>query len=121
MQSIDIQGYSYEPSEPLLRRLNRSLVKCGGWVLDRRATSSATYEIIVEIELRFVLELYTALIASGLELTRGNHLVLTDLCTCRLHLLGKNEMRQTIGMRIEVSFLKQLTLHNLLTTGCSVA
>jgi hypothetical protein len=121
MQVLEIQGYSYEPSEALLRRLNRGLVNSGGWVLDRRAISGTTYEVSLEFELRFIVDLYAAVIAAGLELTRCNHMALTDLCTCRLHLMDKRDMRQIIGMRIEISFLKQLTLHNLLMTGCSIA
>ena len=121
MQLLEIQGYSYEPSEALLRKLNRTLVNSGGWILDRRAISPSTYELSLEFEMRFIVDLYAAVIAAGLELTRCNHMALTDLCTCRLHLVGKRDMRQIIGMRIEISFLKQLTLHNLLTTGCSIA
>jgi hypothetical protein len=121
MQTLDIQGYSYEPSEALLRKLNRTLVNSGGWILERRAISSTTYEVTLEFELRYIVDLYAAVIAAGLELTRGNHLALTDLCTCRLHLMGKRDMRQIVGMRIEISFLKQMTLHNLLANGCSIA
>jgi hypothetical protein len=35
--------------------------------------------------------------------------------------MGKRDMRQIVSMRIEISFLKQLTLHNLLMNGCSIA
>lgn len=121
MQVLDIQGYSYEASEGLLRKLNRSLVNAGGWILDRRAISPTVYEFTVELELHSVLDLYAGLIAAGVELTRANHLALTDLCTCRLHLMGGNDVRQIIGLRVEISFLKQLTLQNLLSTGCSAA
>jgi hypothetical protein len=121
MQILEIQGYSYEPNEALLRKLNRSLVNSGGWIIDRRAISSTTYEMTLEFELRYIVDLYAAVISAGLELTRGNHLALTDLCTCKLHLIGKRDMRQIVGMRIEISFLKQLTLNNLLRNGCSIA
>jgi hypothetical protein len=121
MQLLDIQGYSYEPSEDLLRNLNRILINSGGWILDRRALSATNYEFTIEVELRSILDMYAGIIAAGIELTRANHLALTDLCTCRLHLLGSNELRQIIGLRLEVAFLKQVTLGGLLTTGCSIA
>jgi hypothetical protein len=120
MQLLDIQGYSYEPSEELLRNLNRILVISGGWILDRRALSATNYEFTIEVELRSILDLYAGIIAAGIELTRANHLALTDLCTCRLHLLGSSELRQVIGLRLEVAFLTQLTLQNLLATGCTI-
>jgi hypothetical protein len=120
MQAVDIQGYSYEPCEGLLRKLNRLLVTSGGWILDRRPISSTNYEFTLEIELRFVLELYAGIIASGVELTRANHLALTDLCTCRLHSSGSRELCQVIGLRLEVCFLKQQGANTLLYPGCSV-
>jgi hypothetical protein len=120
MQLLDIQGYSYEPSEELLRNLNRILMISGGWILERRAISATNYEFTIEVELRSILDLYAGIIAAGIELTRANHLALTDLCTCRLHLLGSSELRQVIGMRLEVAFLTQLTLQNLLATGCTI-
>ena len=121
MQVLDIQGYSYEPSEGLLRTLNRSLVTSGGWIIDRRPISSTNYEFTLEIELRFVLDLYAGVIAAGVELTRANHLAFTDLCTCRLHLRGSSELRQIIGIRLEVCFLSQQGSNALLHPGCTVA
>ena len=121
MQVLDIQGYSYEPSEGLLRNLSRILVNSGGWILDRRAITATNYEFTLELELRSILDLYAGIISAGVELTRANHLALTDLCTCRLHMMGTRDLRQIIGLRIEIAFLKQLTLHNLLMTGCTVA
>jgi hypothetical protein len=120
MQVLDIQGYSYEPSEELLRNLNRILMNSGGWILDRRALSDTNYEFTLEVELRSILDLYAGIISAGIELTRANHLALTDLCTCRLHLLGSSELRQILGLRLEISFLKQFTLGSLLTTGCTI-
>lgn len=121
MQVFDIQGYSYEASEGLLRTLNRSLVTSGGWILDRRPISDTNYEFTLEIELRFALDLYAGIIAAGVELTRTNHLALTDLCTCRLHMKGSNELRQIVGLRLEVCFLNQQGSHALLQHGCGAA
>ena len=121
MQVVDIQGYSYEPSEGLLRNLNRILVTAGSWILDRRPISSTNYEFTLEIELRFVLDLYAGIIASGVELTRVNHLALTDLCTCRLHSSGSREQRQIVGLRLEVCFLTQPGSNPLLHPGWSLA
>jgi hypothetical protein len=121
MQILDIQGYSYDPRETILPLLTRVLTNCGAWIQDRRSVSASTCEITLEIELRFVLDLYAGLITAGIELTRSNHLALTDLCTCRLHFAGKPESRQIVNLRVEVSFLQEETLHSLLMTGSSVA
>jgi hypothetical protein len=121
MQLLDIQGYSYEKRDALLPLLSRILVNCGGWVHDRHSISASSFEIALEIELRFILDLYAGLIASGLELTRSNHLALTDLCTCRKHFLGTSDARQIVAIRIEIAFLQEQTLHTLLMTGSSLA
>jgi hypothetical protein len=121
MQVLDIQGYSYEQSDGLLKTLNRGLVTSGGWIIDRRPLSSTSYEFTLEIELRFSLDLYAGIIASGVELTRANHLAFTDLCTCRLHMKGTNALRQIVGIRLEVCFLNQQGSNALLHHGCSAA
>jgi len=35
--------------------------------------------------------------------------------------MGNRELGQIISLRLEVTFLKRMTLGNLLATGCSVA
>jgi hypothetical protein len=129
MQLLDLQGYSYEQCDAILPLLSSILIHCGGWVHERHSLSPSSFEIILEIELRAILDLYAGLIASGLELTRDNHLALTDLCTCRNYRLGTTEEHQIVGIRIEINFLQkqdqeqdpEQTLHSLLGTRSSAA
>lgn len=121
MQLLDIQGFSYDQREMLLPLLSRTVTNCGGWVHERRSISTSSFEITLEIELRFILDFYAGMIASGLELTRSNHLALTDLCTCRKHFLGTPDAKQIVGVRIEIAFLQQQNLHTLLMTGSAAA
>ena len=86
MQSLDIQGFSYEERHGLLPTLTSAFADCGGWILDRKTLSPSTIEFRIEIQLRAVVDLYSSIIASGLELTRSGHLGLTHLCTCRKNL-----------------------------------
>ncbi len=86
MQSIDIQSFSYEERTAVLPLLTNSFADCGGWVLHRKTLSPTSIEFRLEIQLRSVLDLYVAILAAGIELTRAAHLSLTDLCTCRKHL-----------------------------------
>jgi hypothetical protein len=119
MQSLSIQGFSYDERQGLLPTLISAFAECGGWVLDRKTLSPRTLEIRLEIQLRSVLDLYASIVASGLELTRSGHLGLTDLCTCRRNLSG--DLGQVVEIRLEISFLEDLTLHSLLMTGNSPA
>ena len=121
MQLLDIQSYSYDRREMLLPLLSRTVTNCGGWVHERRSISTSSFEITLEIELRFILDLYAGMIAAGLELTRATHADLTDLCTCRKHFLGTAEAKRIVAVRIEISFLQRQTLQTLLMTGSAAA
>lgn len=65
MQSIDIQGFSYEEQSRLLPQLVTAIDQCGGWLLERKSLSSTTLELQMEIQLESLIELYAELIASG--------------------------------------------------------
>jgi hypothetical protein len=113
MQSLDIQGFSYEERHGLLPTLTSAFADCGGWVLDRKTLSPTTMEFRIEIQLRAVIDLYSSILASGLELTRGGHLGLTHLCTCRNNLFTPADLGQIVAIRIEISFLEDATLHSV--------
>jgi hypothetical protein len=121
MPSLDIQGFSYDERSGVLPGLLTSLADCGGWVLDRRTLSSRTMELRVEVQLRAILDLYGTIVASGLELTRSSHMALTDLCTCRKNLTAMSDLGQVVTVRLEISFLEEITLHSLLESGSSSA
>ena len=113
MQSLDIQGFSYEERHGLLPTLTSAFADCGGWILDRKTLSPSAMEFRVEIQLRFVIDLYASIIASGLELTRSGHLGLTHLCTCRKNLPTPTDLSQIVTIRIEISFLEDATLQSV--------
>lgn len=113
MQSLDIQGFSYEERDGLLPGLTSAFADCGGWVLNRKTLSPSTMEFRLEIQLRSAVDLYSSLLASGLELTRAGHLGFTHLCTCRKNLRSPADLGQIVSIRIEISFLEDVTLQSL--------
>jgi hypothetical protein len=121
MQSLDIQGFSYEERHGLLPMLTTAFADCGGWVLDRKTLSPTMMEFRVEIQLRAAVDLYASIVASGLELTRAGHLALTELCACRRHQPATADLSAIVSIRIEISFLDDMTLHSLLMTGTPLA
>lgn len=121
MQSIDIQGFSYEEQYRLLPQLATAIDQCGGWLLERKSLSSTTIELHMEIQLRSLVELYAALIASGLQLTRDSHFGLAALCSGRRHAGNPSRRGQVLAVYLEVSFLEDLTLRSLLMTGSAIA
>lgn len=116
MHSLDIQGFSYEERNGLLLGLTTAFSDCGGWVIDRKTLSPTVVEFRIEIQLRSIVDLYASLVAAGLELTRSGHLALTELCTCRKNLSAKADLGHVIAIRLEISFLEDVTLHSLLMT-----
>lgn len=117
MHSIDIQSFSYEERSGILPNLTCAFTDCGGWILDRKTISSTTLEFRVEIQLRAIVDLYAAILAVGIELTRDGHLGLTHLCTCRMNLDASAQLNQLVTIRLEVRFLDEITLHSLLNAG----
>jgi hypothetical protein len=121
MQPLEIRSFSYDDRSGLLPVLLSALADGGGWVLDRRMVSASVVEISVEAQLRSIVELYGSIIAAGLELTRSSHLALTDLCTCRRNARNTVDLGQVVTLRLEISFLEDVTLHSLLNSGASPA
>jgi hypothetical protein len=117
MQLLEIQGFSYDERQGLLPTLTSSLADCGGWVLSRKTLSPSMMEIRLEIQLRSIVDLYASIVSSGLELTRGGHLALTDLCTCRKNLGTSADLGQVVTIRLEISFLEDVSLYSLLMIG----
>jgi hypothetical protein len=113
MQSLDILGFSYEERHGVLPTLTSAFADCGGWILDSKTLSPTTMEFRLEIQLRAVVDLYSSILASGLELTRAGHLGLTHLCTCRKNLSTSADLGQIVGIRLEVSFLEDATLQSV--------
>jgi hypothetical protein len=121
MQSLDIQGFTYEQRKGLLPDLTTAFSNCGGWVIERKTLSTTNMEFRVEIQLRAALELYAAIVATGVELTRAGHETLTELCTRCKHLRLATELGQIVSIRLEISFLDDITLTSLLAGGASLA
>jgi len=117
MESLDIHAYTYEPRHDLLPMLTKVFVNCGAWVLERKTLSSKNMEFRLEIQLRSVLELYASILSTGVELTRSGHDSLTELCTRRKHVRTRTELAQVVLLRLEISFLDDITLHSLLASG----
>ncbi|WP_158751138.1 hypothetical protein [Acidobacterium sp. S8] len=72
----------------VLRFLTGAVLSCGGWVLSRSMPGSDTVEMSFEFARAVSLEVYSVLIAAGLELSRDAHISMTELCQCTKNLLA---------------------------------
>jgi hypothetical protein len=70
-----------EPSR-LVQTLTGAILGCGGWVLSRGANDTGCVNMLFEFERQACVEIYSVLIAAGLELSQNGHLRFTELCQC---------------------------------------
>jgi hypothetical protein len=70
-----------EPTR-LISNLTGAILGNGGWVLSRGASDSGTINMLFEFERVCCIDMYTLLIAVGLELSQLAHLRFTELCQC---------------------------------------
>ena len=61
------------------------------------------------------------LAAEVIRAVRAGHESLTELCTRRNHLRITAELGQVVAIRLEISFLDNVTLHSLLASGSGMA
>jgi hypothetical protein len=70
-----------EPSR-LVRSLTGAIMGCGGWVLSRGATDTGVVNMLFEFERHACIDIYSVLIAAGIELSQHGHVRFTELCQC---------------------------------------
>lgn len=119
MHSIELQAHTYEERHGLLPALTTAVSLCGAWIVERKTLSATAMEVRMEVQLRMIVELYAAMLAAGIEFGRDGHQALADLCTCRKHM--DSDRRGLLTIRMELSFLDDVTLHSLLMSGTSIA
>ncbi|MGD0890027.1 MAG: hypothetical protein ABR923_00740 [Terracidiphilus sp.] len=72
---------STEPSR-LVQTLTGAILGCGGWVLSRGANDTGCVSMLFEFERQACVDIYSVLIAAGLELSQSGHIRFTELCQC---------------------------------------
>jgi len=86
-----------------VRFLTGAVMACGGYVLSRRFDANKTATIEFEFVRATCVEMYSVLIAAGLELTGASHLLLATLCQCT-----RETLEATAGdaVRVELTIRK---------------
>ncbi len=80
--AMQMKAVSTEEPSRLVQALTGAILGCGGWVLSRAASDSGRVNMLFEFERQACVEIYTILIAAGLELSQTGHIRLTELCQC---------------------------------------
>lgn len=77
MKAISIK----EPAR-LVKTLTGAILGCGGWVLCRGANDTGIVSMLFEFERQACVDIYSVLIAVGLDLSQKGHIRFTELCQC---------------------------------------
>jgi hypothetical protein len=80
--AMQMKAVSTEDPSRLVQTLTGAILGCGGWVLSRGANDTGKVNMLFEFERQACVDIYTILIASGLELSQNGHVRLTELCQC---------------------------------------
>lgn len=86
-----------------VRFLSGAVMACGGAVLSRRFDAEQTAAIEFEFIRATCVEIYSVLIAAGLELTAQSHMILSTLCQCTRETL---EVTASDPVRVELVIRK---------------
>ena len=79
---MQMKAVSTEEPSRLVQCLTGAILGCGGWVLSRGANDTGTVNMLFEFERHACIDIYTILIAAGVELSQTGHIRFTELCQC---------------------------------------
>ena len=96
-----MRALSNEEPSRLVKTVTGAILGCGGWMLSRSATDTGLIDLFFEFERRSCLEVYSMLIASGVELSRAAHLQFTELCQCTI-LLREGCADEIVSVDLEI-------------------
>jgi hypothetical protein len=80
--AIQMKAVSIEEPSRLVQTLTGAILGCGGWVLNRGANDTGSVSMLFEFERQDCVDIYSVLIAAGLELSQNGHVRFTELCQC---------------------------------------
>ena len=102
--ALQMRAISSEEPGRLVKTVTGAVLGCGGWMLSRSASDTGLIDLLFEFERQSCLEIYSVLIASGLDLSRAAHLQFTELCQCtRLSQRDCGEEIVSVDLEIQTS------------------
>jgi hypothetical protein len=74
-----------EEQSMVVPRLSGIIPDCGAWIRSRSYVAPGTARFVFEFPRDICVEIYSALVSVGLQLTARSHSMLTELCRCTPH------------------------------------
>lgn len=111
--AMQMKAISIEEPVRLVQTLTGAILGCGGWVLSRGANDSGMVSMLFEFERQACVEMYSLLIAAGLELSQNGHIRFTELCQCtRSHQLDCGKEIASIDLEIQTFPIEISSYHS---------
>ena len=82
-----------EDQSLVVPRLSGIIPDCGAWIRSRSYVEPGTARFVFEFPRDICVEIYSALVSVGLQLTAASHLLLTELCRCTPHLFDPSSRK----------------------------
>ena len=79
---MQMRAVSTEDPSRLVQCLTGAILGCGGWVLSRGANDTGMVNMLFEFERQACVDIYSVLVAAGLDLGPHGHMRFTELCQC---------------------------------------
>ncbi len=83
--ALEMKAVSHVEPSRLVCTLTGAILGCGGWVLSRGASDTGIINMLFEFERQACVDIYSVLIAAGIELSQTGHIRFTELCQCTRH------------------------------------
>jgi hypothetical protein len=80
--SVQMRAISMAEPEGLVQTLTGAILGCGGWILSRGANDTGLVNLLFEFERQICIDIYSMLVATGIELSQSSHIRFTELCRC---------------------------------------
>lgn len=80
--AMQMKAISVEEPSRLVQTLTGAILGSGGWVLCRGADDSGKVTMLFEFERQACVDIYSLLVAAGIELSQSGHIRFTELCQC---------------------------------------
>ncbi len=109
MSPVPLKSLTRQPIDAILPNLVELVALHGGWLLGRKPTSPTSVELELDLRLCSVFEIYSALLASGLELNRDAHVTLVGFCASLWHTEWSLARNRALSFRLEIRYVSALT------------
>jgi len=114
--ALEMKAVSHVEASRLVRTLSGAILGCGGWVLSRSASDTGRVSMLFEFERQLCLEIYSAMVASGIELSQSGHIRMTELCHCTRNQVEDCGM-EIASIDLQIQTLPHKTAQNTSASG----